>query len=568
MKTITNISTIILFSISAGLQASTVADEVSLLDTPPKMVEVGNTRLNDLYYHPENDPQRGLDTVMVRESLSNQTSITSLPSSQLAANYSDLTQLPAQFDHDKHQTLKDIYSLAQQHDPSWAAARYANTAAQEKLEQGKALLRPTVNFTSSYNYADTSIRYTGANSVFRNNNQAEKFDTLNYGVNLNQPIYRKQNSVQYQQSAIQVDLADLQLALDRQDLMLKSTQAYFEVLLAQDKFALNQAQKTAITSQLAQAKANYKAGVATITDVDEAQAKFDVVQSQQIATLNELESKKQAVQILTGQYPAEFASVVPDIKLQLPTLTLPSEQSAAELNTGNNRINQNLSKQKLNPQNPAPLAQASPYLETWLEQAKLNNIGLNIKKRAYELASKEVELNQAGHLPTLDAVASYTKTNANGGINGFGNDLNNATVGLQLQIPLYQGGATVSKVREALANQLKAEAEVEVANRKTELDTRQAFLDISSSISQAEAGEQSLHSALSQLGSTNKGFKVGLKTNVDVLNAQQLVFNARRDLLQAKYNYLLGLVKLKYATGVLADDDMNEINRQLIVSGE
>ena len=184
------------------------------------------------------------------------------------------------------QNLKDIYELALQHDANWAAARYANTAAQEKIEQGKALLLPTVSINSSATRSDTSIQYTG-NTVYRNNNQSEKFNTLSYGINVNQPLYRKQNTVQYQAAYLQVNFADLQLQQDRQDLILKSAQAYFDVLLAQDKLTLNQAQKTAISSQLNQAKANFKAGVSTITDVDEAQAKFDTVQSQEIAALNE-----------------------------------------------------------------------------------------------------------------------------------------------------------------------------------------------------------------------------------------------------------------------------------------
>lgn len=165
---------------------------------------------------------------------------------------------------------------------------------------------------------------------------------------------------------------------------------------------------------------------------------------------------------------------------------------------------------------------------------------------------------------------SYNRTNANGGINGFGNDLNNTTIGLQLQLqlPIYQGGAISSKVREALSNQQKAEEEIEIARRKSELDTRQAYLDITSSISQAEANEQTLHSTQSQLSSTNKSFKLGIRTNVDVLNAQQQVFNAKRDLLQTKYNYLLGLLKLKYASGLLLEEDLDGINRQLVLGTE
>ncbi len=449
----------------------------------------------------------------------------------------------------KKQSLLDIYLLAQQNDPTWAAARFSNTAAQEKFEQGKALFRPTVNFNSSYTRSNTDIRYIGGNTVFNNNNQSEAFNTLNYGVNVNQPLYRQQNTVQYQQSTLQVQIADLQLEQQRQELMAKSAQVYFDVLLAQDKLTLNQAQKTAIKGQFAQAKANFKAGIATITDVDESQAKFDLVESQHIAISNEIESKKQAVQILTGQYPSEFIGLQSTISPMLPsTNSLPASGPT-----------KSSSASALIPNKPEAAS-----LSYWMQQALLSNIELAVARLNTELANKEVSLNKAAHQPTLDAVASYNKTNANGGINGFGNDLNNATIGLQLQIPLYQGGAISSKVREAIANQQKVQQQLEVARRKAEQDTRQAYLDITTSISQSAANEQSLRSAQSQLASTNKGFKVGIRTSVDILNAQQQVFNAKRDLLQAQYSYLLGLVKLKYAAGILQHEDLEEVNQQLV----
>jgi outer membrane protein len=182
---------------------------------------------------------------------------------------------------------------------------------------------------------------------------------------------------------------------------------------------------------------------------------------------------------------------------------------------------------------------------------------------SYELATKAVELNSAGHLPTLDAVASYNRTDANGGINGFGSDLHNTTVGLQLQIPIYQGGAVSSKVREAVANQQKAQEEIEAARRKVELDTKQAYLEITSSIAQAQANKQTLRSTESALASTNKSFKLGIRTNVDVLNAQQQVFNAKRELLQTHYTYLLGILKLRYSSGLLFEQELDEVSQLL-----
>jgi outer membrane protein len=427
--------------------------------------------------------------------------------------------------------LRDIYTLALAHDSTWAAARYANTAAQEKSVQGKALLLPTVNLNSGFNHSETNIQYTGR-TVFNNNNATERFDTLSYGINVNQPIYRKQNFVQYRASLLEVNDADLLLLQDRQDLLMKAAQAYFDALLAQDKLVLNQAQKAAIEGQLAQAKANFRNGVSTITDVDEAQARFDVVQSQEIAAGIEIENKKQVLKLLTGQYPGSLSGVRESIPLKLPVA-----QAA------------NTSK--------------TPPLNLWLEEAQQTNLTIQRKKLSYELATKAVELNSAGHLPTLDAVASYNRTDANGGINGFGSDLHNTTVGLQLQIPIYQGGAVSSKVREAVANQQKAQEEIEAARRKVELDTKQAYLEITSSIAQAQANKQTLRSTESALASTNKSFKLGIRTNVDVLNAQQQVFNAKRELLQTHYTYLLGILKLRYSSGLLFEQELDEVSQLL-----
>ncbi len=434
----------------------------------------------------------------------------------------------------KSYDLKDIYTLALAHDATWAAARFANDAAQEKAVQGKALLLPTVNLNSNLSHSEINIQYSGK-TVFNNDGSFERFRTVTYGINVNQPIYRKQNIVQYRTSLLEVNDADLQLIQDRQDLLMKAAQAYFDALLAQDKLELNHAQKAAIESQLAQAKANFRNGVSTITDVDEAQAKFDMVNSQEIAVEIEIENKKQVLKLLTGQYPVGLYSIQETIPLNLPVA-----EDSNEFNI-----------------------QSS--LNSWQEEAQRNNLVIQRKKLSYELASKAVELHSAGHIPTLDAVASYTRTDANGGINGFGSDLHNTTVSLQLQIPVYQGGAVSSKVREAVANQKRAQEEIEAARRKTELDIKQAYLEITSSVAQAQANQQSLRSAQSTLASTSKSFKLGIRTNVDVLNAQQQVFNAKRDLLQSHYTYLLGLLKLKYSSGLLSEHELDEVN-QLINS--
>ena len=424
----------------------------------------------------------------------------------------------------KSESLLDIYQQALAHDPTLASALSANQAAQEIIEQGKALYRPTINFNAETNAVQSDIRYISSTRDPSKSN----FENYKYGVDARQPIYRKQNLIQIEQAATQVSQADKQLHLSQQTLILRTTQAYFDVLIAQDKIDLIDAQKTAISSQLEQAKANFEVGTVTITDVNEAQARYDLTVAQEIAAVNEYQIAKHLLQAITGQFPPKLASVKADIK------------------TNN-------------------LAQS---MDSWLEVAAQNNLTIQIQQDIAKYSEQEIERSKAGHLPTLDAVASYTDSYANGSASAFstGNELKTGAIGLQLQIPLYQGGATSSLVRQAALNKQKAQDDVEIARRQTELDTQRAYLNLSTTIAQVKALDQALISSQSQLDSTKLGYEVGVRTTVDVLNAQQQLFSAKRDLLQARYNYLVNIIRLKAASGVVAEADLLDINQQLVLS--
>ena len=429
---------------------------------------------------------------------------------------------------DKPFSLLDVYQQALAHDPTLASALNANKAAQEIIEQGKALYRPTVNFTAGTSATQSDIRYigTGTNPFSRSEGRSN-YEGYSYGVDARQPIYRKQNLVQMDQSETQVSQADKQLHLSQQGLILRVTQAYFDVLIAQDKIDLIIAQKAAILSQLEQAKANFEVGTATITDVNEAQARFDLVYAQEIAAINEHQIAKRAVQAITGELPEKLATVKADIRVH-------------------------------------PLDQD---MKQWLEVAAQNNLNINIQQDIAKFSEQEVERLSAGHLPTLDAVASYTNNYSNGSSSGVGSELKSAVIGLQLQVPIYQGGAITSRVRQAVLNQQKAKDDVEIARRNTELETQRAYLNLSTSIAQVKAYEQALISSQSQLDSTKLGYEVGVRTSVDVLNAQQQLFSAKRDLLQSRYNYLVNIIRLKAASGVVAEADLADINQQLVLAG-
>jgi outer membrane protein len=421
----------------------------------------------------------------------------------------------------KPQSLMDIYNLALAHDPTLASALNGNKAAQELIEQAKALYRPMVNFSAGASAAQADVNYKGQGIPFPNG--VRSYESYQVGVEARQPLFRKENLVKMEQLRTQVSQADKQLHLTLQNLMLRTAQSYFDTLIAQDKLDLIRAQKAAILSQLDQAKTNFEVGSATITDSNEAQARFDLIVAQEIAAQNAFEIAKRSLQAIIGEMPHPLAKVRADLK---------------------------------------PNALKQP-LDEWLKVAADSNLSIQIQQDVATLSNQEIERNQAAHLPTVDAVASYAQTSANGSNLGFGSDINTGTIGVELNLPLYQGGATSSRVRQAVLNKQKALDDVELARRQTELDTQTAYLNLNSSIAQVNAYQQALISSQSQLDSTQTGYEAGIRTSVDVLNAQQQLFSAKRDLLAARYEYLLNIIRLKAAVGVIGDGDLADVNMQL-----
>lgn len=196
-------------------------------------------------------------------------------------------------------------------------------------------------------------------------------------------------------------------------------------------------------------------------------------------------------------------------------------------------------------------------------KSRQNNLNINIQQPAYEIAAEEVELQNAGHYPILDAVGSYNDTRAGGSANGFGSDLQNGQIGLQLQIPIYQGGLVSARAREAVARRQQALDNLEAARRQAEFETRSAYLNLTGNVAQVAAFEQALTSSRSQLESTQLGYEVGVRTSIDVLNAQQQLNTAQRDLLQARYNYLLSVLQLKAATGLINESDLADVSQRM-----
>ncbi len=418
--------------------------------------------------------------------------------------------------------LLETFHSAQLNDPVFAAARATQQAGQEKLSQGRSLLAPSINLSANSTFNDLTTQYNPAIPILPNGEN--RYNSHGYGVTLVQPLFRQQNWQAYSESDLQATQAEIQLKIAEQDLITRVAQAYFDVLIAQDSVQLVEAQKTAISEQLEQAKRNFEVGSATITDTLEAQARYDLTGAQQIAALNNLEIKRSALQQLINAMPKELKPLGKEFKLEPPQ--------------------------------PADM-------EKWVEAAQVGNLQLAIAQAGAEIADKEVARNRGGHYPTIDLVANYSQSNANGGSFGVGSDTTNKSIGVQLNMPLFQGGAVNSKWREAQANRERARQELENVRRNVMQQARQSYLGVVSGIAQVQALQQALASSESVLEASKLGHEVGVRTNLDVLNAQQQLFSTRRDLYQAQYNYLLSQLRLKQAEGSLGEEDLSKVNQSL-----
>lgn len=408
--------------------------------------------------------------------------------------------------------LLDIYRAALTQDAVFAGARAAQQAGQEKLTQGRALLLPSVNLNANTTYIDVNAPY----GVYQYNSHG-------YDVSVVQPLFREQNWAAYNQSEQQVAIANAQFRGAQQDVILRSAQAYFDVLIAQDTVQLNAAQKAAIAQQLEQAKRNFEVGTATITDTYEAQARYDLILAQELAAANDLELKRRDLQQLINA-------------AQIPALNV--------LGAGFN-----------------PVAPEPDEVQKWVDDAQRNNVQIVGSEAAYQLAEEEVARSRGGHLPTVDLVGNYAKNT--GCTYTTCGDTRSTSVGVQLNMPLYQGGATQSKWREADANREKAKQDLENARRNVALQARQAYLGVVTGIAQVQALRQALKSSESLLEASKLGQEVGVRTSLDVLNAQQQLFSTRRDLYQAQYNYLVSHLRLKAAAGTLQEADLERVNQAL-----
>jgi outer membrane protein len=414
--------------------------------------------------------------------------------------------------------LLTVYRDAVSYDASFAAAKATAVAGREAIPQARAGLLPSIGFSA--NAMKNDITGTVRSSPERN--VAAYYPNHGWTVSLTQPLFRWDRWAGYNQAEARVAQSDAQYALAKQDLIVRVAQAYFDVLQSNEVLAASNANSKAIAEQLEEAKRSFEVGTKTVVEVHDAQARFDLARAQQIVAANDQAVKLEQLRLVTGK----SYDGLKDLK---PKLAIPRPQ----------------------PDNA----------EQWASSAEQGYFGVQAAQAQYNVADAEVSRQRAGHLPTLDLVAS--RGNAYQGANittGFGSDITSTVVGVQLSIPIFSGGAVNSAVDQASALRDKSAADLDYAKRNAALLARQSYLGVAAGLAQVQALEAALVSSQSALESNKLGFEVGVRTNIEVLNAQSQYYDTVQRLKKARLDTLAALLKLRGAAGTLDETDLEAIN--------
>lgn len=414
------------------------------------------------------------------------------------------------------QDLLETYQLALSNDPQFNSAGFNQQANTEIKSQSIAQMLPHLSST----VASLRKRLDNRKASYLGSGQQNYWDH-SFALNLTQPVFHWEHWIQLDQSDNQIALADAQLQAALQALMMRTTSAYFNVLAAVDNLAFAVAEKKAIEKQLEQAKQHFEVGLIAITDVYEAQAGFDHALANEIEAQNNVDNSKEALREIIGDNTAELNSLQTSIAMQNPE---PADISA------------------------------------WSEAADANNFSIVAEFNQAEIARKTIELQESRHLPTLDVIASYGIQDVN---SSFGLRGETQSVGMQLNVPLYEGGMVNSRSRQAAYQYQAAKESLVQVRRRVTREVKNAYRGVASSISKVKALEATIQSAELAVKATEAGFEVGTRTMVDVLTMQRALYKAKSEYARSRYDYLINSIKLKEAAGSLNELDLQQINQYL-----
>lgn len=403
--------------------------------------------------------------------------------------------------------LVQVYEMAVQNDAQIKAARATRDSVLESRPQAIAQLLPTLSMSGSANSVDSKVFGSGTDT----------YKKANLSLSLSMPVYRRELWVQLDQADDQSAQAEATYAAAEQDLVVRTAQAYFDILSAQDSLKFAKAETDAIARQLEQARQRFDVGLIAITEVHEAQAAYDQSRADLIQAENTLDNAWEALYEITNQKVKSLAS-----------------------------LDKNLAMSK-----PMPAS-----LEKWGSKALEQNLSIKAAEKAAELARNNVKVQQSGHLPSLDLVGSHTENRYN---DTTTSDTDTSTIGLQLTVPLYAGGAVNSRTRQARFDLEASQENLDKERRSVTRQVRDAYRGVLASISSVKALQASTVSARSALEATEAGYEVGTRTIVDVLNSQRDLYRSLRNYANVRYNYIMNGLRLKQAAGIVSVDDLNRI---------
>ncbi|QGX40791.1 TolC family outer membrane protein [Permianibacter aggregans] len=430
------------------------------------------------------------------------------------------------------ENLAEVFNAAVKNDPQFLAAQSRRDAAQENITQARATLLPQITGTVSASRTENTSSGTQilGGVPFPSAENTTTTDAESLSLSLNQQIYHHDTWINLSQTEKRVEQAELSLKGEAQNLVTRVAQAYFDVLAAQDGVEFSSAELEAVGKQLEQTNQRFQVGLIAITDVHEAQARYDQTQANLIAAQNTLDNAWEALRQITGQYYQDISSLNPKFPMSKP--------------------------------DPASA-------DDWIRVAGENNLTLQSQRLAVDIARQEIKRNFAGHLPTLDLSASYTDSSSDGdnetatGTSQFDNQGENYRVGVTLTIPIFSGLRTSSQTTQAEHNFEVSTQDLERTHRQVIRDSKSAYLGLNASVSSVRALEQAEVSAQSALEATQAGFDVGTRTIVDVLQATSNLFQAKRNLQRARYDYVLNTLRLKAAAGTITEQDIMTVNSWL-----
>jgi len=413
--------------------------------------------------------------------------------------------------------LLSVYQQALLNDTIVLKAQAQFKIVKEDIDQARSVLLPKINASASYSDGESESYSTTIDTT--------EYNSLVYGASLNMQLYHHDSWLRLNIAEKSAHQSDLIYQVSKQDLIVRVTQAYFALLSAKDDLVFAQAEKAAIARQLEQTKQRFSVGLTAITDVHEAQAQYDNAVTEEIRSENVIYNAEEELRVITNVYPQNISV----LNTNRFSTTTPNPNSADE----------------------------------WQKSAEAKNLDLIASKIGIDVAKQTIDAARAGHYPTLDFGASYNSTDSE---TGSANTpaLNDYSVGISLNVPIYSGGATQSSVRQAQNRFVLASQDLIQTHRSVVRTTRNAYNTVVASISAIKAFEQSVLSAEKALEATEAGFEVGTRTIVDVLDSTRNLYNAKRNLSSTRYSYIQNVLLLKRAGGTITDEDITAINSGLM----